>query len=328
MPDHSPPRPAPARLEVTFETGGPPEISDRMNAWLDRLEQQAAGRLAPRREQAGTRMAPPSLTLPGFGRSEISYHFIPEDAEAELFHELLEQEMGAGPGQRSGDKQPLHAGKEDPLEILLFVANQCPNCPRAVRTLHSLALDPTIPCLHVHLFEASVSQDLAARHRVRSVPTLLALPDSFRFVGTPDPERIARLLRAGSAEAFLQELIRHQVREGEAPEAGARIARMGDPTFLVEDLAASTFQERIGWMLALEQALEERPDSLDPLVVPLASLLRTAETSLRGDLADILGSVGRPEALPALERLLTDENPDVAEAAGDAIEAIRERIGS
>ncbi len=323
MSDARSPSSLPGTLEMTFHPGGDPEISEKMEEWTQRLETEFSGNLSRMRETGGSPDLLPCLTVPGAGQSEISYHFIPEGAEEEAFRELLQRKMGdPEPLETTGTTGPQGVG--EPFEILLFVSNQCPNCPRAVRTVHSLALDPTLPGLRVHLFEATQSTELAARHRIRSVPTLL-IREEFRFVGPPDPETLSTLFRSGSPAAFLREQVRQQVKEGEAPEAGAKIAEMDDVTFLLEDLAGSTFQERVGWMLAMEEAMESRPDCLAPLVSGLISLLGKAETALRGDLADILGKIGRPEALPALERLLGDENPDVAEAAEDAIEEIRER---
>jgi len=293
-----------------------------MEAWMKRLEVESAGSITGERTPPGSGIHPPALTVPGAGTSEISYHFVPEGPEEDAFLDLLRMKVERGPGEETAAAGP--AGATEPVEIILFVANQCPNCPRTVRTVHSLALDPAAPGLHVHLFEATLSTELAERHQVKSVPTLL-IQDKFRFVGPPDPEKLSGLLKSGDAGAFLREQVRQQIREGEAPEAGQKIAEMDDPSFLIQDLERSTFQERIGWLVALEEAMESRPGCLDPLVPGLVSLLERAETALRGDLAALLGTIGRPEALPALERLLQDPNPDVAEAAGDAIEEIREK---
>jgi alkyl hydroperoxide reductase subunit AhpF len=46
-------------------------------------------------------------------------------------------------------------------------------------------------------------------------------------------------------------------------------------------------------------------------------------TDLRGDTADLLGQIGHIRAKPALEALLSDPNPDVAEIAAEAIEALK-----
>jgi HEAT repeat protein len=45
---------------------------------------------------------------------------------------------------------------------------------------------------------------------------------------------------------------------------------------------------------------------------------------LRGDTADLLGQIGHPSAREALKSLLKDPNPDVAEIAKEALEALRD----
>ncbi len=60
----------------------------------------------------------------------------------------------------------------------------------------------------------------------------------------------------------------------------------------------------------------------DALVKPLLPFLRAKEASLRGDIADLLGKIGHPEALPKLQELNQDPDPEVAEAAKEAIEMI------
>jgi hypothetical protein len=312
----------PGGLDLTFYPGGNEDLSAEMEQWVHRIEAEYPGRLLGERKASGTRMPLPALSIRGGGRSEISYHFVPEGTEEEAFLDLLRWK-----GKRTTRAKTTEEEEEVPrdrIEFLLFVANQCPNCPRAVRAVHALAMDPENPDLDVHMFEATHSTDLAREHGIRSVPTLL-IQKTFRFVGTPDPEKLSALLRSGNTGGLLLEQIRHQIREGEAPEAGRAIAMLENPTFLLQDIEASTFQERIGWLVALEEAMEDRSECLDPLVPGLVSLLERAETALRGDVADLLGRIGNAGALPGLERLRHDPNPDVAEAARDAIDQILEK---
>ena len=52
--------------------------------------------------------------------------------------------------------------------------------------------------------------------------------------------------------------------------------------------------------------------------------LTADDAALRGDTADLLGKIGLPSAVEPLRGLLADENPDVAEIAQEAIDAIAE----
>jgi len=326
MTDPPPLSSLPRTLRLVFRSGGDPEASRRLETWVQELEQASSGRLHAQTRSTADSMHGPALEVPCARGSRISYHFVPEGPERQAFLDLIRAAAERDPEEGPRPPPPLPHGTQ-PLPMLLFVTNPCPNCPRAVRAVHALAMDPDVPAIHALLFEATQSPGLAERHQVRSVPTLL-IPDTFRIVGPPDPGQLRRLLRNADAGAFLREQIRHEIQGGQAPEAGRRISQMDDPSFLLSDLGRSTFQERIGLLLALEQALECRPGCLDALVPGMVALLETAETALRGDLAALLGTIGQPEALPGLERLLQDPNPDVAEAAEDAIEEIREKAGT
>jgi HEAT repeat protein len=46
------------------------------------------------------------------------------------------------------------------------------------------------------------------------------------------------------------------------------------------------------------------------------------DPSRRGDTADLLGRIGHPDARPILEALMSDSNPEVAEAAEEALEEL------
>jgi HEAT repeat protein len=52
-------------------------------------------------------------------------------------------------------------------------------------------------------------------------------------------------------------------------------------------------------------------------------MLSHYDARIRGDVADLLGKIGDPAAIPHLEPLISDPDPDVAEAAVDALEELK-----
>jgi HEAT repeats/Thioredoxin domain len=295
-----------------------------MEAWVATLLDEAGGRIDCKRTEAGNPPFLPSLSLGTTGKSRVFYHFVPEGPEMPVFRELLWEAAESMDSDGSGASGPGHAGAL--RELLLFVSTDCPNCPNAVRTVHALAR--RLPNLSVHLFEAMQHPELAQRHNVQSVPTLLIDP-GLRYVGTLDRERLFSLLETEDSLSLLQEQIRQKILEGSAVEAAEWIAGGGDPSFLASDLGRSTFQERIALLLTLEEALERDPRCLDRMVEPLLPYLDTKDASVRGDIADLLGKIGHEKALPALMKMLQDPDPNVVEAATEAVQAIeRECIES
>ena len=87
----------------------------------------------------------------------------------------------------------------------------------------------------------------------------------------------------------------------------------------------STLEGRIGLSLAAQNAVDEDPSALDGMVEHLLPSLETDDAARRGDTVDLLGAIGHHSARSALEKLLSDDHPDVAEAAEDALASIEER---
>jgi hypothetical protein len=314
LPLSSLPRP----ITLNYCTGAEEQAGGALEAWASALAEEARGKIVCNRVEAKDQPFLPSLSLTTRKASAVHYHFVPEGPEVPVFREFLwqaaspEHSDAAGPGEPAPSSPPLR-------EMLLFVSTHCPNCPRAVRTV--LAIAGELPNLSVHLFEALLDADLAERHAIRSVPTLLVDRD-LRYVGSLNEKKLVSILRSSDPASLLQEKIRNQIREGRALEAAEWIAGGGDPGFLAFDLGNSTFEQRLALLLALEEALEADPRCLDRLVAPLLPYLETADASIRGDIADLLGKIGDARALPALKGLCRDADPNVAEAAAEALQAI------
>ncbi len=311
----------PETLTLQYRTGGEDETVRAMEGWIRALAEEGGGRLVFEKEETRDQPFLPSLSLRTGVASRVHYHFVPEGPERPVFRDFLwdtASQGTAGPAAPSNDPErtgPAH-------EMLLFLSAHCPNCPRAVRIVQSLARK--LPNLSVHLFEAMQHTDLAKQHNVQSVPTLL-IDEELRYVGDLDEAGLLAVLGSSDSTSMLHEKIRKQIKEeGGALDAAEWIAGGGDPTFLATDLGQSSFEERIALLVALEEALETDPRCLDRMVDPLLPYLEGEHASVRGDIADLLGKIGDPKALPALKKLLEDPDPNVAEVASEAVEMIEQ----
>ena len=79
--------------------------------------------------------------------------------------------------------------------------------------------------------------------------------------------------------------------------------------------------------LVAEEVLDQNPEGLDGLVLHLIAGLQgegplAEDPARKGDTADLLGRIGHADARPVLEALARDPNPEVAEAAADALEGL------
>jgi len=310
----------PTPLTLRYSPGGEQKAARAMDEWVKALVDEAGGQLVCKEEEVDDEPFLPRLSVSTKAASSVHYHFVPEGPEVAVFREFLWEAALQGDAESTDSPEPTQTGPD--REMLLFVSTHCPNCPHAVRTIH--ALTRKLPNLAAHLFEAMLHTDLAEKHTIQSVPTLL-IDQELRYVGGLDEEKLFSLLSAGDPESFLHEKIRKQIKEGgSALEAAEWIAGGGDPSFLAADLGASTFEERIALLRALEEALETDPRSLDRMVDPLLPHLEAENPSVRGDIADLLGKIGDRKALPAIKKLLDDPDPNVVEAAEEAVENLEE----
>ncbi len=216
----------------------------------------------------------------------------------------------------------------EPLEkntdILLFIAPGCPVCPRQVRSVATMAL--ANPRIAVEIVDASREPELAARYEVRAVPTTV-VDDELVMVGVvPAPELAWRLVERQGPDAEKM-VFASLVESGRHADAAERLADGRATDAFLELWSRSTLESRMGLLLVAEEALLLDPDGLDDLVPALIAGLEgdgplARDDARRGDTADLLGRIGRPDARPALERLAANPNPEVAEAAEDALEEL------
>jgi HEAT repeat protein len=79
----------------------------------------------------------------------------------------------------------------------------------------------------------------------------------------------------------------------------------------------------MGALLVMEEALDRTPRILDPIVAQLTELMRSDDVGLRGDTASILGRIGTKDAVSALKMAVDDPDPDVRDAAVEALENLQ-----
>ncbi len=222
------------------------------------------------------------------------------------------------------DKSSLErlADLVDPLEILVFTAEGCPNCPHTVRAATALAAANSM--VTVEKVDATENAELASRYQVRSVPTAVVNGD-LTIIGVVTQEELAQhiveLLGPGAENSIFISL----VKSGRLDDATARLVDGRGISAFAELWNESTLEGRIGLSLTAQNAVDIDPGSLDALVELILPSLETENAARRGDTADLLGAIGHSSAKPELERLLGDGHPDVAEAAEDALASIEER---
>ena len=130
-------------------------------------------------------------------------------------------------------------------------------------------------------------------------------------------------LGEGTTEGEVRKWI---VKEGDADKlAGMMVAEDEIYSGALELLSDPDWSVRMGMMVVLEEVADKRPDLVRRIYPYLLDMLDREDDNQRGDVAYLLGNIGDATVLGSLEVLLNDANTEVAEAAFEAIQQIRER---
>ena len=232
--------------------------------------------------------------------------------------------MRSGGDTSQGWAERLSALKR-PVELLVFVGATCPHCPGAVRSANRLAL--ASPLVTVSIVDVEQHSSLAQRFNVRAVP-LTILDGELAVTGVVHPADLADRILSRGDEGHGRDLLLSLVEQGRFDEVAGRMRTGPGAAHFVTLWKGSTTSLRIGLMMAVEEALEADRAALDGLVTGLLPILPSEDPVLRGDTADLLGRIGHRAAAEALQALLDDPNPDVAEIASEALEEIEDRNAS
>jgi hypothetical protein len=263
----------------------------------------------------------PSLTLSWEGNRNVQYLAAPEGRELEPFLEALALMGGAKELPVSPALDSLK-NSTAPTQLMVLMAEACPHCPQAVKAALTLAVSN--PLLSLTIVDAVQFYDLAERFKVKSTPTVI-INEGFTSVGQiTTTQLIDQVLKAGEGGSFTA-ILESMIKTGRAEDAAELLCRENRPDAILPIYLAKEFSLRMGALVTMDEALENNPRILDPLVDDLVLLLSQDDVALRGDTAELLGKIGDPSAIPALKKAAEDPDPDVREAAEEALEALEKK---
>jgi glutaredoxin len=210
-----------------------------------------------------------------------------------------------------------------PTKVEVMMSPTCPHCPLVVGLVNQLALASSY--LEVSIVDVALFADHAQQYGVRAVPTVV-IDGQDQLVGDISEEILVDNLTNRDPSSFHPETFKKIIKEGDAERlAGMMVAESDLYSGALELLSDPDWSVRMGMMVVLEGVAERSPDLVRNAYPLLLKLLDHEDRNQRGDAAYLLGLIGDASALEHLEMLLNDENPEVAEAAREAVEQIKER---
>lgn len=293
-------------LVLNMDPGDDPQdpFSRSLCEVMEDFAEASAGRLKVHREVSPFYPSRPSLHF-----KNIQYLAIPAGQELGPFLDLLLT--------LSSDPAPLDQSlPAASLEVLM--AATCPNCAKVVEVCTTVAA--VRPQIRLSIIDVQHYSDLAGT--ARSVP-MVVVDGGYTFVGPLQEEQLLKILASKDSPDHIRAVLGSMVAAGRIQEAAPLLLKEPGLRALAQLMQLGGLQDRMGLMLLAETVLEGDPHCLDRALPFLLPLLEGEDTSLRGDVADLLGQIGAPGACQALTLLLEDENPDVRELAEEALDSLR-----
>lgn len=209
-----------------------------------------------------------------------------------------------------------------PARVVVLTAVGCPHCAAITAEMKRLAR--LCPLVHVDVRDLADAPDLAARFGIRAVPAVI-LDDDLCLEGQVLAEQVATVFAARGHSGYEAASCRALLEHGRIADAALRLAGEEASRAIAELLAAPELSMRMGAQLAVREAFEVDPARVVHILPRLLALTSHHDPAVRGDLADLLGSVGDASAVEAVRCMMQDHDPDVREAAADALAQLQQR---
>jgi len=288
--------------------------SQAFHEFCDELAQ-----LAPKiriTREAGPPHQPPQILIGG----GLRYQAVPTGLEMQPFIEAL----ASLDSESLQIAEPLNSRlkqNELPATLIAFISPQCTFCPQVISQLIPLSLAET--GLQLIVIDGILFPEIAQKHRIKSVPTIL-LDEQFRWTGSVPLEEVVdaistrdpALLGATSLESILK--------DGQASHLAALMleAQLIFPAFY-DLLTHAKWPVRLGAMVVMEEIAQEDPGVASEAIDPLRIRFEGVSDQIKGDILYLFGEIGNPRAIPFLEEAIAGEfDAEVKEAAGEALEKL------
>jgi len=210
---------------------------------------------------------------------------------------------------------------QHPPTALLVIGTGCPHCPVVLDGLARLVKDGSLGRLEV--INATAEPDVAKKYAVRSVPWTRI--GNFELTGLLTPSELADWVELATTGGGWGAYYVHLLENRRLDELEKRIRDR--PSTLTDLIGLLTGEDTsMGTRIGISAVIEDlQGTSILAAIVPELEQLTLSESPQnRADACHFLGLSGESSAIPAVRRLLEDEQPDVREIAVETLALLGE----
>jgi len=207
--------------------------------------------------------------------------------------------------------------------VVVISSPGCPHCSAVVAQM--LHLGQLCPRVDVRVIDLARAGAWTQRFGIRAVPAVV-VDDDTCLEGHVTAEEIAGLAAERGGPDYDHVRCRALLAHGRVADVAMSLRNPPCARVVVSLLAAPELSFRMGAQLAVREAFERDAAVVHALLPDLMALLSSPDRAVRGDLADLLGTVGDDRVLGMLHMLARDDDDsEVREAARESIDRLASR---
>ena len=247
----------------------------------------------------------------------LRYQAVPIGRELNPFLDAL----GMLTSQVPADIIGAVSGVSFPVDLNIFIAQQCGFCPGVVRQM--LPLPFANQNIRLTVIDSFLFSELSREQAIKSVPTVI-LDDQFRWTGSAPRAELIDAMIHRDPSTLSAPVLERMILEGNASELAGMMIKTKTlfPAFL-DMLLSEQFSIRLGAMAAMEEIADSAPAVGEQIIDPLNDRFNDLSDQVKGDVLYVFGELKTDKALPLIQQVIKGAyDPEVKEAARDALENI------
>jgi len=208
-----------------------------------------------------------------------------------------------------------------PVNLKLYIAQQCPHCPKMINFIVPLAVN----CKNINLkiIDGTIFTEQAQKDKVMSSPCLI-LDNDFRWTGDVTTDEITNMIINRDPSSLSVLSLKNILEDGKASWI---TQQMLEQNKIFKNFISLMLDEiwsvRLGAMVIIEDLVENSSELALKLVPKLLENFENSPESVQGDILYALGEIGNQKTKNQIIDLVKNfDNPELKEAAQEAIEAI------